>query len=140
MRLTGLGLLVALALLVSSCTFSASDASVMVYSRNQSADALGFRLDYAAGEGWGRLETGSAGCSAVGVPWTISTGAADRDGQVGEYDHLLSSADVADPTDAEIWIDVAADGSLSWGQGRPAWDDIGRLDCGQSDRWHRLPA
>jgi hypothetical protein len=104
----------------------------MVYSRNQSADALGFRLDYAAGESWSRIETGSGGCSAVGVPWVISVGAAGRDGQEGDYDQLLSSADVADPTDAEIWIDVAEDGTVSWGQGRPAWDEIGPLDCGPS--------
>ena len=80
MRLTGLGLLVALALLLGGCSFAASDSSVMVYTRNQSADALGFRIDYAAGESWSRIETGSAGCSAVGVPWTISTGAAGQDG------------------------------------------------------------
>ena len=52
---------------------------------------------------------------------------------MGDYDQLLSSADVADPTDAEIWIDVADDGSVSWGQGRPAWDEIGPLECGPSD-------
>ena len=31
--------------------------------------------------------------------------------------------------DAEIWIDVAEDGSVSWGEGRPAWDGVGPLTC-----------
>jgi hypothetical protein len=133
MRSTGLGMLVALALLVTSCSLATRDASLMVYSRNESAGALGYRLDYAAGGAWSRIETGSGGCADVRLPWTISVGAADRDGQVGDYHQLLSSGDVADPSDAEIWMDVAEDGSVTWGQGRPAWDEIGPLHCGPSD-------
>jgi hypothetical protein len=67
----------------------------------------------------------------VSVPWTISIGPAISDGmgQVSDYDQLLSSADVADPTDAEIWIDVAQDGSVSWGQGKPAWIEEDPPSC-----------
>jgi hypothetical protein len=63
----------------------------------------------------------------------MSVGAAGRDGALGEYHRLLSSADVADPTDAVIWIDVAEDGSVSWGQGRPAWDREEPLVCGSGN-------
>ena len=132
MRTIGWGLLVTVALLVSSCGLAEREGSLSVYARNESAGALGYRLDSSAGGGWSRIEA-SGGCSDVGLPWTISVGAADRDGQVGDYQQLLSSADVADPIDAEIWIDVAEDGSVSWGQGRPAWDQIGPLACGPTD-------
>ena len=59
--------------------------------------------------GWSLL--GGSGCMAVSVPWTISIGAAGQNGAVGDYTQLLSSADVPDPSDAEIWIDVAEDGT-----------------------------
>ena len=132
MRTSGLGLLVTVALLVCSCGLVEREGSLIVYARNESSGALGYRLDSSAGGGWSRIEA-SGGCADVGLPWTISVGAAGRDGQVGDYQQLLSSADVSDPTDAEIWIDVAEDGSVNWGQGRPAWDQIGPLDCGPSD-------
>ena len=119
--------LVGVALLLSACT--QPEGAINIYTRNATVD-LGFRIDSANSQSWGRIETGSSGCSAVTVPWTISIGAAGRDGAVGDYHLLLSSADVADPTDAEIWIDVAEDGSLSWGEGRPAWDVMGRHECG----------
>ena len=65
-----------------------------------------------------------------GVPWTISIGAAGPDGAVGNYTALLSSADVADPTNAEIWIDVARDGSVTWGEGKPEWVAEDAPSCG----------
>jgi hypothetical protein len=133
MRHTGLGLLVTLALLLASCTLAPRDASLAIYARNQSTDALGFRLDYVPGGQWSRLEGISSGCSDVRLPWTISIGAAGRDGQVGDYHQLLASANVADPNQAQIWIDVAEDGSVSWGEGRPAWDEVGPLGCGLSN-------
>ena len=130
MRTTGLGLLVTGALLISSCSIAGAEGSVSVYTRNESGSELGFRLDSALGHRWSRIDTGGSGCSAVSLPWTISIGAAGRDGQVGDYLPLLSSANVADPRDAEIWIDIAEDGSVSWGEGRPAWDELGPQDCG----------
>ena len=133
MRRIGLSLLVALALLLSSCSLWARDASLIVYARNESADALGLRLDYPGGGVWSRLEDISGGCSSVRVPWSISIGAAGRDGQVGDYDQLLSSGNVGDPNDAEVWIDVAEDGRVRWGEGRPAWDEVGPIDCGPGD-------
>ena len=73
---------------------------------------------------------GGHGCMAVSVPWTITIGAAGRDGAVGNYTQLLSSAEVADPANAEIWIDVADDGSVTWGEGRPDWAPEGAPTCG----------
>src|SRR5688500_6982489 len=116
-----LALVVSIALLSIGCSLAAADASLRMYRRNPAGHALGVQVDSGVtGGGWGRLDDGQ-GCSAVRVPWIVSVGGAGRDGAVGEYAGLLSSAEVADPTDAEIWIDVAPDGGVTWGEGRPAW-------------------
>lgn len=52
------------------------------------------------------------------------------DGAGSDYTDLLSSADVADPTDAEICIDVAPDGGVTWGEGKPAWAAEDAPKCG----------
>src|SRR5687767_2018570 len=126
-----LALVVSIAVLTIGCTFVAPDASLRIYHRNSAEHALGVQVDSGpTGGGWTRLGDGHWVCSAVRVPWTVTIGGAAPDGAVGKYAGLLSSADLADPANAEIWIDVARDGGVTWGEGRPAWaaEDAGR--CG----------
>ena len=94
----------AIALAVAGCQAAAllsPEGSLRTYERTAAQDSLGIKLVSAAGQGW----LGGWGCSAVSVPWTVSIGAAGRNGAVGEYIQLVSSADVTNPADAEIWID-----------------------------------
>ena len=124
-------LLGSLASLMISCSLVATDASLRIYHRNSAEHALGVQVDSGpTGGGWTRLGDGHHGCSAVRVPWTVTIGGAAPDGAVGNYAALLSSADVADPSDAEIWIDVARDGGVTWGEGRPAWATEDAPKCG----------
>lgn len=118
---------------LASCGLVEADGAINVYARNGSAADIGFQLDSALASSWSRLATGFSGCTAVSSSWTISIGAAGVDGEVGEYHRLLSAGDVAEPLSAEIWIDVADDGSVTWGEGRPVWDRSGPQDCGQLD-------
>jgi hypothetical protein len=133
MRSSGLRLLVTVALLTGGCSFAASEGSLNHYERNASAGAFGIRVDSTAGQGWSLIDEGR-GCFGVGVPWTISFGPAGGDGPVGESSILLTSSDVADPTNAEIWIDIDEDGSVTWGEGKPDWAIDGEaLHCGSSE-------
>lgn len=113
-----------IALLLSACSTlapQAQEGSLQTYFRNPAELALGVQIDSATeGGGWSRLAD-SHGCSSIGVPWTITIGTAAPEGPVGEYAGLLTSGDLADPTNAEIWIDVSRDGNVSWGEGRPDW-------------------
>jgi hypothetical protein len=123
--------LVSIALLSIGCSLVTADASLRIHHRNSAEHALGVQVDSGpTGGGWTRLGDGHWVCSAVRVPWTVTVGGADRDGAVGDYAGLLSSAEVADPTDAEIWIDVARDGGVTWGEGRPAWATEDAPKCG----------
>lgn len=106
----------------------AMEGSLRTYERNSSGDELGDIAMSASGGGWTGL--GGWGCMAVTLPWTISIGASDRNGAVGEYTQLLSSTDVTDPANAEIWIDVAEDGSVTWGEGMPEWAPEAAPTCG----------
>ncbi len=97
--------------------------------RNAAEDSLGIEVVSAMGDrAWTLLD--GQGCVAVSVPWTVSIGAAGRNGAVGEYTQLLSWADVADAADAEIWIDVAKDEKVTWGEGRPEWAPEAAPKCG----------
>jgi hypothetical protein len=109
-----------LGLMASACFPSGPDGSLGIHTRNASRDPLGYSVESAGTSGWGRIAEG-VGCTAIGAPWSISVGPADEDGAVGQQVHLLSSADVDDPLNAEIWIDVAKDGRVTWGQGTPEW-------------------
>ena len=138
------GVLLAVALSAAGCTAPNTRESIGIpdvegslgarvylgiYNRSASADRMGYWLESAGYTSWSSLGVSGRGCSAVTVPWTISIGAADPDGAVGEYTDLLSSDDVDDPRTAVIWIDVANDGHATWGEGRPDWADRG-LTCG----------
>lgn len=68
----------------------------------------------------------------MGVPWTVSLGAARPDGAFGEWRPLLSSEEVSDPMDAVIWIDVAEDGTATWGEGMPDWALWEVTKCGRT--------
>ena len=114
-------LLVFVAVLITSCSLVTRLDSLRIYERNSSGQVLGIQVHSGLEDsGWGRMGHGG-GCVAIGVPWTVSIGPADEDGRAGNYKVVVSSANVAEPTNAEIWIDVAADGSVTWGEGRPAW-------------------
>jgi hypothetical protein len=121
-RQSTLSVVASIALLLSACSNLAPQGSLRTYYRNPAGHALGVQVESTmlGPVGWTRLGDG-LGCSAVSVPWAVTIGAAGRDGAVGNYAGLLSSADVADPTNAEIWIDVAEDGSVRWGEGKPDW-------------------
>jgi hypothetical protein len=134
MRSCSLGLLVAVGLLLGGCSFAASGGSLTHYDRNASAGAVGIRVDSMAGQGGVLIIDEDRGCVGVAGPWTLSFGPADIDGPLGEYSILLTSAQVADPTNAVIWIDVARDGSVTWGEGKPEWAvDAGPIHCGSSE-------
>jgi hypothetical protein len=125
----GLGLTVAVAGCLPALV-PGPEGSLRKYERNAAEDRLGIEVvsGLAGGGGWTVL--GVQGCMAVSVPWTVSIGAAGRNGAVGKYTQLLSSADVADAADAEIWIDVAKDGRVTWGQGMPEWATEAAPKCG----------
>ena len=130
-----MGFFATAALLIGGCSLApegAPEGMVSFYERNESPVALGMRVGSGVGQAWTRLETGGRGCSAVSLPWTISIGPVGPDGAVGVYNAVLSSADVADPLNSEVWVDVAEDGSVTWGEGPPAWDR-GPHDCGEGD-------
>ena len=128
-----LTVLASIALLLSACSVPATQGSLRTYYRSSGEHPLGVQLDSTRDSGWSLL-IDSHGCSAVGLPWTLSIGAAGPAGAVGHYTPLVSSAEVADPTDAEIWIDVAGDGSVTWGEGIPDWaPEDARSSCGPSD-------
>jgi hypothetical protein len=113
----GLGLALALAG-CQAVSVLRPEGSLRMYNRTATEDKLGIKVFSATGGGWTVL-AGGRGCQAVSVPLTVSIGAADKNGAVGEYTQLVSSADVANPADAEIWIDVAQDGTVTWGEGCP---------------------
>ena len=92
-----------------------------MYHRNASEQRLGALIRSGAHVGGSNLEGIGEVCFPMGIPWTVLIGAEGPDSAVGEYLPLLSSADVSDPMDAQIWIDVAEDGTVTWDEGRPDW-------------------
>ena len=121
-------MLLAVALLATGCWDTQAEqegeATIRIYERNRavSADPLYSLIeDGSSGHYWTRIESGASWCLGVYEPWTIQVGSGSPDGPEGELTPLLSSADVANSLDAEISIDVAPDGSVSWREGRPDW-------------------
>jgi hypothetical protein len=126
-----MALALGLALAVVGCQAAAllsPEGSLRMYERTAAEDRLGINFVSATGRGWSML--GGSGCTALSVPWTVSIGAAGQNGAVGEYTQLVSSAGVANPANAEIWIDVAKDGSVTWGEGMPEWAPEAAPKCG----------
>ena len=128
-RLGAVALLGMVTVSAGGCTAFEIEGSLGVYERSASVDPMGYRVASVGSSGWSRIGDG-VGCTAVGLPWTISIGPAGADGAVGEQRPLLSSADVDNPHDAVIWIDVAEDGSVTWGEGMPDWTDEAAPTCG----------
>ena len=113
--------------IVASCSPPGPQGQIRMYHRNAADQPLGIRT----GETWTRV--GGTGCHGVAAPWTMSIGPAGPDGAEGNYAQLLSSEDVEDPLNVEIWIDAAEDGTVSWGLGMPDWADGPAPECGRVD-------
>jgi hypothetical protein len=72
---------------------------------------------------------GSTAClGSMDRPWRITVGQANKQGAVGPYPVVLTSAQV-DSNVRAIWIDVGSDGSVHAGVGRPLWALFGSA-CG----------
>ena len=121
------GVLVAVVLLASGCSVVETQGSLLMFGRNPSGLAIGVQVDSATSGGWSVL--GGYGCQTLGVPWTISIGASGPDGAEGQYTPLLTSGDLADPIDAQIWIEADEDGTVTWGEGIPDWAPADAPSC-----------
>jgi hypothetical protein len=104
-------------------------ARLRIYERSPArAIPIGYQVEDASGFTWTPIQN-AVGCRGVGEPWTIRIGPYEPDRPVAELMPLLSSADVDNPLDAEIWIDVADDGSVTWGEGMPDWAEGPAPQC-----------
>jgi hypothetical protein len=135
-QIAGLILALALATVLSGSSSGAQEqgslrqsqrhGNLTQYQRNQSKQAMWWRIQergqFVAAGDWGVY-----GCSAVLMPWDVSVAAAGRTGgppPVGPYTTVITSAQVANPRDAVIWMDVTPDGHVLVGQGKPAWAEF----------------
>lgn len=99
-----------------------------MHSRNQTGDAYGISVTSSGSKSWGMM--GGSGCSCHAPDWAVSIGGSGpRGGPVGDYATLFTATDVG--PDPEVWIDIAPDGRVSWGEGQPEWAVAHAPTCGK---------
>ena len=112
------GLVLLVAMLVAACSGEGAD-SLRLYTRNQAADDYGVQVGSLPWQSSSWSLVGSIGCDTVDSGWQLSIGRAGPDGPIGTYTHLFGDGNLG--PEPEVWIDIAPDGTVSWGEGQPAW-------------------
>ena len=115
-----------------ACSGPADSDNLSIYTRNQSDGGYGFTVGsgwlLGGQQAWSRIDE-STGCYGVQPGWQLSVGPAGPNGATGPYTFLFGDGELG--PSPEVWIDVAPDGAVSWGQGQPAWAiDAAPDNCG----------
>ena len=121
--------MLSVALLLAGCGAGEGD-SLRLYTRNPAADEYGIEVGSLPWQSSSWSRVGGTGCQTVDSGWQLSIGPAGQEGRAtGTYTTIFGDDDLG--PEPVVWIDIAPDGTVSWGEGQPAWADQAAPDtCG----------